>query len=71
MNIGKFGRGGALTSDTCNGARNTYCLIVDHVYEDAEDFCKDNSDVIRVLEVDCWNHLRNVWLVGMTKDLYA
>ena len=22
-----------------------------------------------ILEVDCWNHLRNVWLGGMTKEL--
>ena len=24
-----------------------------------------------ILEVDCWNHLRNVWLGGMTKSLSA
>ena len=24
---------------------------------------------MNVLEVDCWNHLRNVWLGGMTKAL--
>ena len=32
--------------------------------------CKDDSDDIHVLEVDCWNHRRNVWLGGMTKALY-
>ena len=30
---------------------------------------KDESDEIRVLDVYCWDHLRNVWLGGMTKSL--
>ena len=69
MNIGKLGSIGALTSDTCNGEIKTCRLIVDQVYEALESLCKDNYDEIRVLEVDCWNPLRNMWLGGMTKAL--
>ena len=69
MNIGKLGSSGALMSDTCNGARKTRRLIVEKVHEDAEALRKYKYDGIRVLEVDCWNHLRNMWLGGMTKAL--
>ena len=62
MNIGKLGNGGALKSDTGNGVRNTRRIILDKVHESAEALCKYDSDDIRILEVDCWNHLRNVWL---------
>ena len=34
-----------------------------------EDFRKDDSYYIRVLEVGCWNHLRKVWVGGMTNAL--
>ena len=71
MNIDKLGSGGALTSDTCDGARKMNHLIFEQVHEAAEAFHKDDSDDICVLEVDCWNHLRNVWLWGMTKSLSA
>ena len=56
-------------SDTCNGARKTRRLIVEQVHEAAEALHKDDSDDIRVLEVDYWNHLRKVWLRGMKKYL--
>ena len=69
MNIGKLGSGGDLTSYTCNGARKTRRLIVEQVHEYAEALCKDGSDDIRVLDDDCWNHLRNLWLGGIKKDL--
>ena len=69
MNIGNLESGGALTSEKCNGARKTRRLIVDKVHEAVEDLRKYNSYDIRVLEVDCWNHLRNVWLGGTTKAL--
>ena len=69
MNIGKLGSGGALSLDTCNGARKTCHIIVKKVHESVEALHKDNSDEIRVLKVDCWNHLRNVWLGGMKKAL--
>ena len=41
MDIGKFGSGGALTSDTCNGSRKMHCLIAEKVHEAAEALRKD------------------------------
>ena len=34
-----------------------------------EDLRRDESDDICVLDVDCQNYLRNVWLGCMTKNL--
>ena len=53
MSIGKLGSVGALTSDTCNGARNTSRLIVEQFHDTVEALRKDDYDDIRVLEVDC------------------
>ena len=36
-----------------------HCIIVDQVYETVEAL-KKNCDEIRVLEVVCWNNIRNV-----------
>ena len=58
-----------MTSDTCNGERNKCRLIVDQVHESEEDFRKYDSDDIHVLEVDFWNHLRNMCIGGMPKAL--
>ena len=69
MDIGKLGSRGALTSDTYNGARRTYSIIFEQVHETSEALHKDESDDIRVLEVDCCNPLRNVWLRGMKNSL--
>ena len=66
MNIGKLSRGGLITSDTCNAARKTRRIIVSKISEAATELRKEG---VNVLEVDCWNHLRNVWLGGMTKAL--
>ena len=30
-------------------------------------FLSDNTDNINLLEIDFWNHLRNVWTGGMMK----
>ena len=57
LNIGKLGNGGAVTSDTCNAARKTRRLLVTHIKEAAVNM---SSDSVKVLEVDCWNQLRNV-----------
>ena len=69
MNIGKLESYGALTSGTYTGARKMRRLIVEKNFEVAEALRKDDSDDIHVLEVDCWNHLRNFWLGGMTNPL--
>ena len=59
LNIGKLGFGGAITTDTCNAAQKTRRLLVHEVLQ----YSNDNH----VLQVDCWHHLRNVWLGGMAK----
>ena len=66
VNIGKLSKGDAVISDTCNDARKTRRLLVNEIKEAAAEM---STDEIVVLEVDCWNHLRNVWLSGMTKSL--
>jgi hypothetical protein len=66
MNIGKLGSGGAVTSDTSNGARKTRRLLVEIITEAVQEMSNDD---VTVNEVDCWNHLRNLWLGGMTKAL--
>ena len=66
MNIGKLSCGGTVNSDTCNAARKTRRLIVTKI-EEAE--IELNRAGANVLEIDCWNHLRNVWLGGMIKAL--
>ena len=58
-----------MKSDKHNGVRKTLCIIVEQVNEAAEYLRKDDSDCIRVLEVGCWNHLRNLCLGGITKSL--
>ena len=69
MNIGKLGSGSYLKLDICNGARKTIRLIIEQVNEAVEDLRKYDSDDILVLEVDCWNHFKNVWLGGVTNAL--
>ena len=56
----------AVTSDTCNTAMKTRRLIVTRIEEAAVNTSTTN---IKVLEVDCWNHLRKLWLYGMNKIL--
>ena len=68
INIGKLGSS-SLTSKTCNEVRKTCRIIVERVHEDAETLRKDDYEYIPVLEVDCWNDFRNMWLGGMTKAL--
>ena len=60
LHIGKLGFGGAITTDTCNAAQKTKRLLVDEVLQ----YSTNNH----VLLVDCWHHLRNVWLGGMAKS---
>ena len=69
MNICKSGSGSALMSDTSNGARKTRRLIIDQVHEAVETLLKEDSDFIHVLEFDCWNHLINLWIMGITNSL--
>lgn len=66
MNLGKLSSGGTVNSDTCNAARKTRIILVSKIKQAATEL---NIAGSKVLEVDCWNHLRNVWLGGMSKVL--
>ena len=59
---------GAVTSDTCNAARKTNRLLKEKI-EQATIRMRTPNDDISVIQVSCWNHLRNIWLGGMTKAL--
>ena len=79
MNISKLGGGGAATSDNCNGALKVKRLLIEAVQEavkashsDAEWDALTEAERVKqlsVYEVDCWNHLRNVWLAKVTAAL--
>ena len=68
MNIHKLSSGGAITSDTCNAARKTSRILKESIEQAAITIQKTNDD-ISIVQVSCWNHLRNIWLGGMTKAL--
>ena len=53
-NIDKLGEGGAINTDTCNAAQKLRRILVDYI----------NGTVH---EQDCMQHLRNVWINGVSK----
>ena len=52
INIDKLGKGGTITTDTCNAAQKVRRLLVEYI----------NGTVN---EQDCMQHLRNVWINGV------
>ena len=66
MSIIKFHDSGGVTSYTCNSARKTRRLLVQSIEEAANQL---SIKKIRILEIDCWNLFRDVWLGGITKTL--
>ena len=56
INIVKLGKGGAITTDTCNAAMKTRRILVNRIGG-------------KVHEMDCMHHLRNVHLKGVEKAL--
>lgn len=79
MDIAKLGGGGAICSDNCNGALKVKRLFKEAVEQAVKDsydtdtwgsFTKEQQSAkLLVLEIDCWNHLRNVWLGAATAAL--
>ena len=55
ISIDKLGNDGVVITDTCNGAQKLRRILVDRI-DGAHD-------------MDCMNHLRNVWIGGMEKCL--
>ena len=58
IDVCKLGMGGVINTDTCNAARETRRLLVEHV-----------GGV--TYEQDCCQHLRNVWINGVAKAVYS
>ena len=56
IRIEKLGLGGSVNTDTCAAAQKERRLIVQKIGG-------------RCHEQDCWNHLRNVWINGMSKSV--
>ena len=72
FDISKIGKGGAITTDTCNPARLLRSKLETHVTEvtkyNAIADGEDGSDVL-MNTIDFQNHLRNVWIGAITKRM--
>lgn len=55
MDVNKLGDGGVVMTDTCNTAQKIRCIRLEHI---------DGA-----LDLDCMDHLRNIWIGGMEKAL--
>jgi hypothetical protein len=55
IDINKLADGGVIMTDTCNTAQKIRRILLDHI---------DGA-----MDLDCMNHLRNVWIGGMEKAL--
>lgn len=72
----RLGGGGALVSDTCNTARKTRELLATLIADQVEQHLGANEwsamsvaeqeQAIRTHHVDCWQHLRNIFLAEMS-----
>jgi hypothetical protein len=64
----KLANDGMVSTDTCNTARKTRCLLCKAIRTVAiEQGFREES--INVMENDCWNHLRNFWFGAVIKEL--
>ena len=60
--ITKMADHGTITTDTCNAARKLARLL--------RKMCSNmTDDQINIFVLDCWNHLRNVWIGEMNRVL--
>ena len=55
ITLSKLGDGGAVITDTCNAARKLRRILVDEKIEGT------------AYELDCFQHLRNIWINGAAK----
>lgn len=75
--------GGAIVSDTCNAARKSRELLSQMIANQLEEVLGANAwsamtdseqqEAVRTHHVDCWQHLRNIFLAAMstTQVCYA
>ena len=59
---------GAVTTDTCNGAVKLGEMLRKHIRQVAIEEGLNEKD-IKVVEILCWNHLRNLWIDEMSKRI--
>ena len=68
LTLAKLANNGMVSTDTCNTARKTRCLLCDAIRKFAiEQGLGEES--INIMVNDCWNHLRNVWFGAVIKEL--
>lgn len=73
----RLGGGGAIISDTCNGARRSKQLLQDTIAAQVEKHVGDEAwsamseeerrRAVVTHKVDCWQHLRNIFLAEMSR----
>lgn len=74
----RLGGGGAIISDTCNAARKSRQLLAEMVAAQVEAHVGPNAwsnmsvpqreQAVRTHHVDCWQHLRNIFLAEMSAE---
>lgn len=75
--LGRLGGGGALISDTCNAARKAKQLLADLIASQVEEHVgaekwaalseSERQTAVRTHQVDCWQHIRNIFLAEMSR----
>ena len=74
--MARLAGGGALQSDTCNGARKAKRILAEMIAAQAREVIGEaawgelteveQQQMTRVHELDCWQHLRNIFLKEMS-----
>ena len=75
LSLGRLAGGGALMADNCNTAQATENILAEMIAEQAKEFIegfdsmdeKQKAHATRVYKLNCWNHLRNIFLKPMSK----
>ncbi len=68
LTLAKLANDGMVSTDTCNTACKTRCLLCKAIRTVAiEQGLREES--INIMENDCWNHLHNVWFGAVIKEL--
>lgn len=73
----RLGGGGAIVTDTCNTARKSRELLAELIARQVEEHLgpeqwegmseAEQSYAVRTHNVDCWQHLRNIFLAEMSR----
>ncbi len=69
LNVTKLANHGVITTDTCNSARKLSRLLREAIAEKARQEGILDEDKIKVHQMDCHHHLRNVWIGAMNRIL--